>query len=115
MGLSTFLNDRPYRILDVGEGECHIHLVSVSRNEALSDLKAARCSQRSRVLIVDTSLSWGKCLEVLSQEQVEALATDIHLLMDVFWLNSASINKAGLTQPLYGELKSRLKTRLKWQ
>lgn len=83
-----YLNDRPYKVLDMGEGECSITIVC-DIEEYLT--KATRFSTNHRSIIVDIS-------EVLSDEQQDdgrvetTLASDLHLLFDVFWLDEVTIH-----------------------
>jgi len=85
---TIYLNDRPYRVLDIGEGECSIVIVSCEEDY----LKAmTRLSPIQRIMIVDIS-------ELLSCEKKDmvmlekALANDLHLLFDVFWLEEVKIH-----------------------
>ncbi|EMJ3465130.1 TPA: hypothetical protein P0E21_000046 [Vibrio harveyi] len=85
---TIYLNDRPYKVLDMGEGECMITLVS-----GIEDYftKLTRFSPNKRSIIVDVS-------EVLNCEPQDrrtlekALANDLHLLFDVFWLEEVKIH-----------------------
>ncbi|WP_411064375.1 hypothetical protein [Vibrio rotiferianus] len=85
---TIYLNDRPYKVLDIGEGECIINIVSGIEDYLIT---VSRFPQNQRVIIVDIA-------EVLNGEQQDsatierALANDLHLLFDVFWLEEVKIH-----------------------
>ncbi|AYO09242.1 hypothetical protein D0784_07350 [Vibrio campbellii] len=85
---TIYLNDRPYKVLDIGEGECIINIVSGIEDYLIT---VSRFPQNQRVIIVDIA-------DVLNGEQQDsatierALANDLHLLFDVFWLEEVKIH-----------------------
>ncbi|WP_282066772.1 hypothetical protein [Vibrio rotiferianus] len=85
---TIYLNDRPYKVLDIGEGECIINIVSGIEDYLIT---VSPFPQNQRVIIVDIA-------EVLNGEQQDsatierALANDLHLLFDVFWLEEVKIH-----------------------
>ncbi|WP_182026851.1 hypothetical protein [Vibrio rotiferianus] len=85
---TIYLNDRPYKVLDTGEGECIIKIVSGIEDYLIT---VSRFPQNQRVIIVDIA-------DVLNGEQQDsatieiALANDLHLLFDVFWLEEVKIH-----------------------
>lgn len=85
---TIYLNDRPYKVLDIGEGECIINIVSGIEDYLIP---VSRFPQNQRVIIVDIA-------DVLNGEQQDsatierALANDLHLLFDVFWLEEVKIH-----------------------
>ncbi|MGR5058799.1 hypothetical protein ACPV3O_11175 [Vibrio rotiferianus] len=85
---TIYLNDRPYKVLDTGEGECIIKIVSGIEDYLIP---VSRFPQNQRVIIVDIA-------DVLNGEQQDsatierALANDLHLLFDVFWLEEVKIH-----------------------
>ncbi len=85
---TVYLNDRPYNIFDIGDGGCHMLLVEEMDEEKLANITA---HHQRRVIIVDISPSWGKRSTYNESYQVTLLAADIHLLLDIFWLESVSL------------------------
>lgn len=80
---SIHLNDRPYDLLDIGDGSCKMILVAeINEAEYRTD------SELGRRIVIDISKAWGKDILALSTSDFEQLADDIHLLLDVFWLDS---------------------------
>ena len=85
---TIYLNDRPYKVLDTGEGECTINIVSGIEDYLMT---VSRFPQNQRVMIVDIS-------GVLNDEQQDSvtiervLANDLHLLFDVFWLEEVKVH-----------------------
>ncbi|AUW05145.1 hypothetical protein C1N51_16370 [Vibrio campbellii] len=85
---TIYLNNRPYKVLDTGEGECIINIVSGIEDYLIT---VSRFPQNQRVIIVDIA-------DVLNGEQQDsatierALANDLHLLFDVFWLEEVKIH-----------------------
>ncbi len=79
---TIYLNDRPYDVLDVGEGRC---LVVVQNNNELTRTRGVSSTRHCRTIYVDISRLW-----LIHSEQVssleEYLESDLHLLFDVFWL-----------------------------
>lgn len=83
-----YLNDRPYHILDTGEGPCWVYLVGSIASLETEDFKT---NDDRRSIYIDLSLAWGKDVASLPSEQLEYLTEDIHLLLDVFWLEELTI------------------------
>lgn len=85
---TIYLNDRPYKVLDTGEGECTINIVSGIEDYLMT---VSLFPQNQRVMIVDIS-------GVLNDEQQDSatiervLANDLHLLFDVFWLEEVKVH-----------------------
>jgi hypothetical protein len=85
---TIYLNDRPYKVLDTGEGECTINIVSGIEDYLMT---VSLIPQNQRVMIVDIS-------GVLNDEQQDSatiervLANDLHLLFDVFWLEEVKVH-----------------------
>ncbi len=79
---SIHLNARPYDLLDIGDGPCKMLLVAeINEAEYRAD------SELGRIMVIDISKAWGKDILALSISDFEQLADDIHLLLDVFWLD----------------------------
>ncbi|MDC5813388.1 hypothetical protein [Vibrio europaeus] len=83
---TIYLNDRPYDVLDVGEGGCQVMIVSsinqymeVNRNNHINE----------RVIVIDISKVINEYGE-LSEPIENFLVNDLHLLFDV-WLEEVEI------------------------
>ncbi|RJG47535.1 hypothetical protein [Motilimonas pumila] len=85
------LNDRPYRITDHGEGKSQLLLVNSPNQHALLKLLTG---YEQRVILVDLSLAWGHKLDKLSQADLAELCDDIHLLIDIFWLDDLQLESS---------------------
>lgn len=83
---TIYLNDRPYAVLDVGEGKCHVILVN--NINAYISMGNHRAVNR-RVIILDVSNVINE--NDMSVESIEHLANDFHLLLDVFWLDEVEL------------------------
>ncbi|CAM4135529.1 hypothetical protein VIAG107301_00235 [Vibrio agarivorans] len=84
-----YLNDRPYNVIDVGEGECKIYLVAGVQNNYVREMTRL---YHGRIIFIDISMAWGYGLRELSEESLSLLTQDIHLLFDVFWLDHVSVD-----------------------
>ncbi|SEG05522.1 hypothetical protein [Vibrio hangzhouensis] len=76
------LNDRPYGLLDIGDGPCKIILVVEITEDDYSTDKVS-----GRSLVFDISKAWGRDILALTEDDLAQLTDDIHLLLDVFWLD----------------------------
>lgn len=84
---TIYLNDRPYKVMDVGEGECTITIVSNIEDYIAT---ITRFSPNKRSIIVDVSEALNS--ENQDTETLEkVIANDLHLLFDVFWLEEVKI------------------------
>lgn len=83
------LNNRRYRICDLGEGDCTLIITVMSELDSLTDSYLQRCEQRLIVLDISTSLPIHS--GVINHMEIEQLIDDIHLLMDIYWLDEAKI------------------------
>ncbi|ABZ77410.1 hypothetical protein Shal_2860 [Shewanella halifaxensis HAW-EB4] len=111
MEITTYLNDRPYRILDMGEGGCYLFIVSTVNNEPLKELEWIPHIEKSRTVIMDLSLAWNAPIETLTQKHLMQISSDIHLLVDIYWLEEVCINLQQGNAFLYGHLKKALNER----
>ncbi|MGR5193948.1 hypothetical protein [Vibrio rotiferianus] len=91
MERAIYLNDRKYRICDIGEGECTLIVTYSDDVESLFYSYSHLYLDLERVLVVDISLCWGKKLEELTTADCEVLAKDIRLLADVYWLDEVKV------------------------
>ncbi|WP_050620815.1 hypothetical protein [Vibrio coralliirubri] len=84
---TIYLNDRPYDVLDMGEGRCSIIIVE-DIDDYLDNLSNPPI--KNRIILVDVSkmLIW----QTNGTESIESLlAKDLHLLFDVFWLEAVDV------------------------
>lgn len=79
---TIYLNDRPYDVLDIGEGSC---LIIIVINFRLYIKEHINTYSNQRVIVVDIE-KMLHC-DIDGEGTVEQLlADDLHLLLDVFWL-----------------------------
>lgn len=84
---TIYLNDRPYDVLDMGEGRCSIVLVE-DIDDYLDDLSNPPIN--NRIILVDVSKMLVR--QINGTESIESLlAKDLHLLFDVFWLEEVDV------------------------
>lgn len=84
---TIYLNDRCYDVLDMGEGKCFIVLVDCIKTYLE---RYTHFHLKHRLILVDVS----KVIQLFEGEQVTLechLATDLHLLFDVFWLGEVNV------------------------
>ncbi len=84
---TLYLNDRPYCVLDIGDGECIVVIVT---NIPRYLEKNSLLSQKGRFIVVDVSESIKDVYPGISTT-IHQLAKDLHLLLDVFWLEDVQI------------------------
>ncbi|EHY1013426.1 hypothetical protein K2V14_004676 [Vibrio vulnificus] len=105
MELTIYLNDRPYRVCDMGDGECKVVVIHAFHLESLCDWYHQESLSNTRVIIVDISRSWAKSLDELSSNDQALLAADLHLLADVYWLDHFHIDTGALDEQFTHRLK----------
>ncbi|MGR5351171.1 hypothetical protein ACPV40_13605 [Vibrio alfacsensis] len=91
MERAIYLNDRKYRICDIGEGECTLVITYSDDVESLFYSYSHLYLELERVLIVDISRCWSQRLEEMTTAECELLAKDIQLLADVYWLDEVKV------------------------
>ena len=108
-GVNIIVNDRHYDIYDKGEGECEIILVDQPQSITHEDFNNFKSK---RVIVIDVTFAWNSKISELSSCNLYELAKDIHLIADIYWIDSLTI---GLSKNdmLYQILKSKLRSRLK--
>lgn len=84
---TIYLNDRAYEVLDIGEGECLVVVVT-SISEYIENNRDLVLNQR--VIVVDISRILSAHPQNLTKVE-EHLANDLHLLFDVFWLDKVEV------------------------
>ncbi|GIU13517.1 MULTISPECIES: hypothetical protein [unclassified Shewanella] len=112
MEFTIYLNDRPYRLLDVGEGECQLMIVDAKEAGSLYELGLFDPSESRRAVILDTSLAWASDLAALPCRHIAKIVEDVHLLIDVYWLDRLRICQPQSNNELYQALKQLLNERL---
>lgn len=84
---TIYLNDRCYDVLDMGEGKCLIVMVDCIKTYLE---RHTHLHLKYRLILVDVS----KVIQLSEEEQgvlEHQLATDLHLLFDVFWLGEVVV------------------------
>ncbi len=82
-----YLNDRPYEVLDFGEGNSLIIIVGNIKESACKYLNG---NITKRVILIDAS--WIIHNQAHDRQELERkLTDDIHLLIDVFWLEDVEV------------------------
>lgn len=89
MDQHLILNNRRYRICDLGEGECTLMITAVSYLDSLTDFYLPRCNKR--LIVLDMSESWPLNTDVVNQIEAVQLIDDICLLLDIYWLEDVEI------------------------
>lgn len=84
---TIYLNDRPYNVLDFGEGRCSIIIVEdIDKHLVRLD----NVLINNRIILVDVSKVLVEPRN--GKDTVEyLLAKDLHLLFDVFWLEEVDV------------------------
>ncbi|WP_087016387.1 hypothetical protein [Thaumasiovibrio subtropicus] len=103
--LNIYINDRPYMIADLGRGECTIFLVDSTNT---SDHRSLVAGEIERAIIVDASLAWQNCVAMLSADELFDLVSDIHLLVDIYWLESFKIKDLCSGGKIFTPLKNKI-------
>ncbi|PSU30499.1 hypothetical protein [Photobacterium lutimaris] len=107
--INIYINDRLYNINDKGKGECEIILID---NSHISFSETYKQNQSKRAIIIDITLAWNDSINNLSIDSLFELAKDIHLLADIYWIESLSIIDLSNNIQLGEILKSTFRTRL---
>ncbi|WP_394131391.1 hypothetical protein [Shewanella maritima] len=103
----VYLHDRPYHVFDVGEGLCNVVLVNKTGAE---EIERITIELNGRLIIVDIAPAWGNSVLNMTKEQLDQLAEDIHLLVDIFWLEEVNFENRVSdldAEPIYQVLKVR--------
>ncbi len=99
------LNNREYEILDIGEGECVLYL-SDRLDIRLEDMSAAR------YLIVNIGSYWPTMSRCWEGESMTYIAQDIHLLVDIYWLEALELRFSNLPTLLEVVVRKELSQRV---
>ena len=89
------LNNKQYRMCDLGEGRCTLIINSVKHLESLTSTYYKYCEER--LIVLDIVTAWSMNTTKFNQIEIEQLIDDINLLLDIYWLEEV---KFGLEPPL---------------
>ena len=103
---TLLINHRRYDLYDHGEGPCSLCFID--------DLPLAYdvLAFPNRFIVIDTHPTWGKNIRNLPQSGYEKLAEDIHLIADIYWLDTVRIFNLSNYSLLHLLLKRKLQRRL---
>ncbi|GAB1622227.1 hypothetical protein [Agarivorans aestuarii] len=107
------LNDRSYHITDSGEGVCVLLLVHRSAPEQLKELTTSLSRLNYRLLSVDLSAAWPQSPAQLTQSQLGDIASDLHLLADINWLDEIVFAPCLLGPSFFILLEQKLRSRIR--
>lgn len=105
MDCTIYLNDRKYRVCDIGEGKCTLVLSYAKDIESLHEQFSHQFLELERVIIIDISIFWVGEVEALSEKDRCELIADVRLLTDIYWLDDFEI-KTDKGQDIFLGLKS---------
>lgn len=91
MDCTIYLNDRKYRVCDIGEGKCTLVLSYAKDIESLHEHFSHQFLELERMIIMDISTSWVGEVEALCEKDCCELFGDIRLLTDIYWLDDFEI------------------------
>ncbi|GLP96394.1 hypothetical protein [Paraferrimonas sedimenticola] len=107
------LNGRNYLIADYGEGVCVLLVLHYLAPDKLSEYKKSLSGREYRLLSVDLSHAWPNHPLELSQSQLNDIASDLHLLADINWLDEIVFAPSTLGTHVFEILEAKLKTRVR--
>ncbi|MGF1735804.1 hypothetical protein [Photobacterium satsumensis] len=107
--INIYINDRAYNVNDKGKGECEIILIDSSHANLNNNYKS---NQTKRSIIIDITTAWDGNINSLSIDSLFELAKDIHLLADIYWIESLTIIDTSKNIQLGEILKSTFRSRL---
>ena len=87
MDFTIYLNDRKYRVCDIGEGKCTLMLSHAEGIESLHEHFSHQFLELERIIIIDISTCWGVDVEGLCEKDRCELITDVRLLTDIYWVD----------------------------
>ncbi|MEZ9289743.1 hypothetical protein AB4251_00675 [Vibrio lentus] len=105
MDFTIYLNDRKYRVCDIGEGKCTLMLSHAEGIESLHEHFSHQFLELERMIIIDISICWGGDIEALCEKDRCELITDVRLLTDIYWLDDFEI-KTDKGQDIFMGFKS---------
>lgn len=91
MECTMYLNDRKYRVCDIGEGKCTLLLSYAQEIESLHEHFSHQFLEIDRIIIIDISTCWSGGIDLLDERERCELMKDIRLLADIYWLEDYEI------------------------
>jgi hypothetical protein len=88
---TIYLNDRKYRICDIGEGKCVLVLSYADGIEILHEHFNHTLLEIERMIVIDISMCWGEEFDSLHESDRCKLIGDVLLLADIYWLDGFEI------------------------
>lgn len=91
----VYLHDRCYQILDVGDGDCLIRLIDTQQFSQVMACANEQLQTGERLIYIAVPF-WQSGIDItqISIEDSITLAKDLHLLIDIFWLDEVRIDIA---------------------
>ncbi|WP_258070335.1 hypothetical protein [Vibrio jasicida] len=86
-----YLNDRKYRVCDIGEGNCTLLLSYAQEIESLHEHFSHQFLEIDRMIVIDISTCWSVDIDLLGESERCELMKDIRLLADIYWLEDYEI------------------------
>lgn len=86
-----YLNDRKYRVCDIGEGNCTLLLSYAQEIESLHEHFSHQFLEIDRMIVIDISTCWSGDIDLLDEIERCELMKDIRLLADIYWLEDYEI------------------------
>lgn len=90
MDSTISLNDRRYRLCDMGEGVGTIVITFAKNIDDLYEYYCQEYLKLERVIILDASECWGETVVNLTELECDLLVSDVLLLANVYWLERYS-------------------------
>ncbi|MEZ9514189.1 hypothetical protein AB4359_11750 [Vibrio splendidus] len=109
---AIYLNDRRYKIYDIGEGQSVMFIFH--RKEGVADLEEIvrlKLKEHQRVIIIDLSDDFPSDISKVTEENCQALIEDLHLLADIYWLDDVAVESNYINKPMIATLSTLLGSR----
>ncbi|MEZ9700400.1 hypothetical protein AB4455_23325 [Vibrio sp. 10N.261.46.E12] len=109
---TIYLNDRRYKIYDIGEGQSVMFIFH--RENSVTDIEEIvrlKLKEHQRVIIVDLSDDFPSNISEVNDESCQNLIEDLHLLADVYWLDNVAVESNYINKPVHATLSSLLGNR----
>jgi hypothetical protein len=100
-----YLNDRRYKIYDIGEGESVIFIFHRKKSMAeLDDILRVKLKRHQRVIVVDLSGNFPSDISKVCEKNCAELIEDLHLLADIYWLDDVAVESNYISKPMHTNL-----------
>ncbi|CAK2023306.1 conserved hypothetical protein [Vibrio crassostreae] len=107
-----YLNDRRYKIYDIGEGQSVMIIFHREKSMAdLEDIVKRKLKKHERVIIVDLSDDFPSDISEVTEDNGQALIEDLHLLADIYWLDNIAVESDYINKPMIATLSTLLGSR----